>query len=98
MLPCWGIVNLTKISNIHLSSEPKGASLEGSNPGVHESTYKALFFLFLHQCINFGIKLTMPAGLLVLTQALGPTRLPRCVRPPPRRRMRIQGCGVRRAR
>ncbi len=28
---------------------------------MHESTDKALFFLFLHKCINFGIKLTMPS-------------------------------------
>src|SRR5712691_5726574 len=38
------------------------------------------------------------AGLLVLTQALGPPSLPRRVRPPPRRRIWINGGVVRRAR
>src|SRR5712691_13483780 len=38
------------------------------------------------------------AGLLVLTKALGPTSLPRRVRPPPRRGIRINVCVVRRAR
>ena len=59
-MPVDGIVNLTNIPHSRLSSEPKGAALEGENPGVHGRTYKALFFLFLHKCRNFGMKLTMP--------------------------------------
>jgi len=57
----FGIVNLTKIPDSALSSEAKGASLEGEHPRVYKSSYKALFFLFLRKCIHLCIKLTMPS-------------------------------------
>ena len=69
------MVNCTNIPASALSSEAKGASLEGDNPGVYESTYTALSFLLLHQCINFGPKLTIPAPVLQVFQAM-PMTLP----------------------